>query len=378
MKYFSYLSEEDREGLFFREPQPFTRLSDREMLRHAVGGLLYIPASSPNIAQIICNGKIQSLVSMAVCLEDSVGDENREACLKNVERQFEELARALENGDLTEDTLPLLFIRVKDVQMLARIAEFLIRRSRLLTGVILPKVTRADLPQYLALIEDINRRTLAPLYAMPILESEELMTSTERPALLEELRQITDRYQEQVLGVRIGATDFCGLYGIRRAPDTPIYSVGVTAACIADIVRVFGLHDRYTISGPVWEYFSSPARMRATGKQAEMEGLLRETALDLQNGLLGKTCVHPSQLPAVQASYAASYEEYEDAMGVLFGDRERDGVQSSMMHNKMNELRPHRLWARKIVSRAEIYGVYRENTGRVGMLRALYSKEYLT
>lgn len=369
MNYFNFLSSDRINHLFFRPPVCFDKRTGRDLLRYAVGGLLYIPATDRRIAQIITDGKIPALSSMAVCLEDAVGDGNRQDCVRNVMEQFALLSQACENGSLPPDRLPLLFVRVKDADMLEEMADFFVRRSDVITGVILPKVTGGDLERALSIVKDVNSRSCQPFYAMPILESRETAVSLQRVSLLEELRRIADRFAGLILNIRIGATDLCGLYGIRRRADTPIYSIGVAASCIADIVRVFGLDDRYTISGPVWEYFN------AGGMGRELEGLWTEASLDLQNGLLGKTCVHPSQLPVAQAAYAVPYELYQDAMGVLSGDCAESGVISSESKNKMNELKPHALWARKIQKQADIYGVYREGLDRAAMLRTLYGKE---
>ncbi len=82
---------------------------------------------------------------------------------------------------------------------------------------------------------------------------------------------------------------------------------------------MFGLGDRYTISGPVWEYYSTIARARALQNWSEVEGLMQEVALDQQNGICGKTCVRPTHLLPVQASYAVPYERYHDALGSHLG-----------------------------------------------------------
>lgn len=372
MRYFDYLSDGDRASLFFRQSEPFYKTTERDTLRGAVGGLLYIPGVNQTIAQIIRRRKVRGLTSMAICLEDSVGDQERESAMENTGRQLDELCRALSDGTLPRDELPLLFVRVKDVDMLERMAEVFVRCSGVLTGVILPKVSRAGLERAMPIVADINAGAKDPFYAMPILESEELMLCRDRIGLLQELKAITDRYYGRVLNVRVGATDLCGLYGIRRGVDTSIYSVSMVAACIADVVRVFGLGDRYAISGPVWEYYSTAARARASGDWREIKGLIREVSLDVQNGLCGKTCVHPTQLLPVQAGYVVPYEVYHDALTVLGGDQGRLGVMPSARQNKMNELKPHALWAAKTLCRADLYGVYQENTDARGLLRAVY------
>lgn len=372
MRYFNYLSEGDRSSLFSRQSEPFYKTTDRDALRIAVGGLLYIPGVNQTIAHIIIRGKVQGLSSMAICLEDSVGDQERENAVENTGRQLEQLDRAVGEGVLPRDCMPLLFVRVKDADMLERMADLFVRYSTVLTGVVLPKVCRADLERYLRLVSDINSRAKDPFYAMPILESAELMLCGDRVGLLRELRAVTDRHYEHILNMRVGATDLCGLYGIRRGPDTPIYSVTMVANCIADVVRVFGAEDRYTVSGPVWEYYSTAARARATQNWGEIEGLMHEVYLDQQNGVCGKTCVHPTQLLPVQAGYVVPYEVYHDAVTVLGGDQGRLGVLPSLRQNKMNELKPHALWAAKILRQADVYGVYQEGTDARGLLRAVH------
>ena len=46
-----------------------------------------------------------------------------------------------------------------------------------------------------------------------------------------------------------------------------------------------------------------------------MDGLLREIELDRANGLLGKTCIHPSHVLPVHALSVVSHEEFSDAAG---------------------------------------------------------------
>lgn len=369
MRYFDDLICRGLDRLFFRLPEPFSKTTEPQLLRKAVGGLLYTPASNTCVAENILEGKIRGLTSLAVCLEDAVGEEERQACEENVGRQFEQLMQALDSGALSPDRLPLLFVRVKDNHMLERLSGMFAAYSRVLTGVILPKVTAENLERSLALADAVAAQAEQPFYAMPILESEELMLTGDRCSLLREQMAVMQAHPGRVLNVRVGATDLFGLYGIRRRVDTPIYQIPLLADCISDMVRIFGMEDRYTVSGPVWEYYSAPERSRALGHQAELEGLLREVHLDLQNGILGKTCIHPTQLLPVQACYAVPCEIYEDACAIQGGDR-TGGVSGSASRNKMNEQKPHTLWAEKILQQARLYGVYRADAGPAELLRA--------
>nr|WP_268760503.1 HpcH/HpaI aldolase/citrate lyase family protein [Protofrankia coriariae] len=90
--------------------------------------------------------------------------------------------------------------------------------------------------------------------------------------------------------------------------------------------------------------------------------------LDKANGLLGKTVIHPSHVPAVHALHVATHEEYTDAMAILADDT--GGVRPSHYANKMNELRPHRTWAEGVLRRSRAFGVLREGHTFVDVLAA--------
>lgn len=375
MNYFNFLAASVQERIFCHAPTSFSKCTEPAILRKAVGGLLYIPGTRQDIAKILIEGRVRGLVSMAICLEDAVGDMARQAAVENVLSQLGQIYEALEHGTLSLETLPLLFIRVKDSVMLEQLSTAFVSYSKVISGAILPKTTRSELERALVLGDAIASNSQDPFYIMPILESDELMLENDRISLLQELLGVMDHHSGRVLNVRVGATDLCGLYGIRRGVDTPIYGVPVISGCISDVVRVFGLRDRYTVSGPVWEFFSSSQLTSGGQLAAEVSGLLREVGQDSQNGILGKTCIHPSQVLPVQASYVVPYERYQDATAVAGGDRYTAGVLSSARHNKMNELKPHILWAQKTLQQAAIYGVFQEGIGVLDLLHAAWEAE---
>ena len=53
----------------------------------------------------------------------------------------------------------------------------------------------------------------------------------------------------------------------------------------------------------------------------DLDGLLREIELDRANGLLGKTCIHPSHVLPVHALSVVSHEEFSDAQDILRPER---------------------------------------------------------
>jgi citrate lyase beta subunit len=101
-----------------------------------------------------------------------------------------------------------------------------------------------------------------------------------------------------------------------------------------------------------------------------MDGLLREISLDRANGLLGKSCIHPSHVAPVHALSVVSHEEFSDATDILRQEREGGGVTRSAYTNKMNEAKPHRAWAERTLLRAELFGVAREDVTFVELLTA--------
>ncbi|MFR2562025.1 MAG: HpcH/HpaI aldolase/citrate lyase family protein, partial [Anaeromassilibacillus sp.] len=107
-----------------------------------------------------------------------------EEAVLNVEKQLSDIRRALLGGSLSRDRLPLLFVRVKDVDMLERLAGLFVENSPVLTVVILPKTTRESLQRALSIVETINQEAKEPFYIMPILESVELMLCDDRISLL--------------------------------------------------------------------------------------------------------------------------------------------------------------------------------------------------
>ena len=78
------------------------------------------------------------------------------------------------------------------------------------------------------------------LYAMPVLESPEIVYRETRDIELGSIAEILGEYRSHVLAARIGATDMCGMFGIRRDRDLTIYDVRVAADAIASIINYLG------------------------------------------------------------------------------------------------------------------------------------------
>ncbi|MEW2403753.1 HpcH/HpaI aldolase/citrate lyase family protein [Streptomyces sp. NPDC046862] len=384
MRHFGHIAPEERQRLFHREPGFFTADSPARVLAVALGATLYSPATRPRLADDVVRQAGRGVVSMVLCLEDSIDDAEVTGAEENLVRQFTELAAR------PEAELPLLFVRVRTPEQIPDLVRRLGTAVRLLSGFVLPKFTEERGVLFLEALTAAEASSGQRLFAMPVLESPELMYRETRVESLQGISRTVDKYRHRVLALRLGVTDFCSSYALRRAPDMTAYDVQIVASVIADVVNVLGRADGtgFTVTGPVWEYFRVQERMfkpqlrtspflevratelRETLIEHAMDGLLREIALDQANGLLGKTCIHPSHVLPVHALSVVSHEEYSDAQDILRPERGGGGVLRSAYTNKMNEVKPHRAWAERVLQRAEVFGVANEDIGFVELLAA--------
>jgi citrate lyase beta subunit len=385
MRHFGHVTPEERQRLFHQEPGVFTSDSPARVLAAALGATLYSPATRPTLADDIVKQAARGVVSMVLCLEDSIDDSEVLGAEENLVRQFTDLAARPDTGET-----PLLFVRVRFPEQIPDLVRRLGPAVRLLSGFVMPKFTEERGTPFLEALTAAEAESGRRLFAMPVLESPELLYRESRVETLEGIFRAVDKYRDRVLALRLGVTDFCSSYGLRRAPDMTAYDVQVVASVIADVVNMLGRADGtgFTVTGPVWEYFRVPERMfkpqlrrspflegqadelRERLLEHAMDGLLREIALDQANGLMGKTCIHPSHVPPVHALSVVSHEEFSDAQDILRPERCGGGVLRSAYTNKMNEVKPHRAWAERTLLRAEVFGVAREDVGFVELLTA--------
>ncbi|MBK5991511.1 HpcH/HpaI aldolase/citrate lyase family protein [Streptomyces microflavus] len=390
MRHFGYISPAAREGLFFREPCEFSASSPASLLSVALGATLYSPATRPTLADDVLKQAGRGVVSMVLCLEDSIDDAEVIGAEANLVRQFAELA----DRDATGAGLPLLFVRVREPGQITDLVHRLGASVRTLSGFVLPKFTEERGARFLEALAEAEASCGQRLFAMPVLESPELLHLETRGEVLQGIARSVDKYRDRVLALRLGVTDFCSAYGLRRAPDMTAYDVQIVGSVIADVVNVLGRADGtgFTITGPVWEYFRRQERMfkpqlrrspflegsaeelRTALIEHDLDGLLREIELDRANGLLGKTCIHPSHVAPVHALSVVSHEEFTDAQDILRPERGGGGVLRSAYTNKMNEVKPHRAWAERTLRRAEVFGVASEDVGFVDLLAAGLTK----
>ena len=309
---------------------------------YSVGALLYCPANKKDLADAIIHEKFDQPFSLALCLEDTIGDahvaEAEQILLASVQKIYEQ-------SQEQEFYLPKLFIRVRNVAQILRLSNAFGASGKIITGFIVPKFSTANAADYIQAITEVNNKYR--IYMMPIYESADIIDPRSRIDLLYTLKDMLSRVEELVLNIRVGGNDLCHIFGFRRHADESIHKIRPIADIFSDIVTVYGMD--YVISGPVWEYYSG---------EGWESGLRQELADDRLCGFTGKTVIHPNQISVVNDGYRVSASDLADAKSILNWDTDAHSlVSGSAEKERMNEFKTHSNWAQKVLFLAETFGV---------------------
>ena len=363
---------------FLVEPEHFNKYTERDLLQFCLGATMYMPGFQDFTSKIL-ERTIPGLTSMVLCFEDSCPEERVPEAMENVHKLLATVTDAVDEGTLDADDVPLIFVRVRNVEQFKQFGqEFTKKEVRSLCGINFPKFNAGNGEAYFSYLQELNQRFEEIIYGMPIIEDPEVAYKESRISQLLGIREILDQYRNLVLQVRVGGTDFSSVFGLRRGVDYSLYDIMTVRECLSDIINVFARNNDYVVSGPVWEYFRAPKELMFDELQhygiedylmsrqplvnGEIDGLLREVLLDKANGFIGRTVIHPTHVKFVNALMAVTKEEYDDACQILGTG---GGVVKGSSGNKMNEIRPHTNWAKKIYNRARVFGVIKNESGFV-------------
>lgn len=355
---------------FVEIPVSFNKYSDKDILQYCLGGTLYMPGIK-DIKKKVIDKAFYEATSIVMCLEDAIREDDLSIAEENVFAHLDLFSSKLEDGSLGIDDLPLIFIRVRNLdQFKIFVSKLTSKQAHALSGFVFPKFSSNNALDFLSILEATSVRIGEMLYAMPILEGQEVAFREYRERELLLLRTIIEPYQSKILNIRIGGTDMSSLFGVRRDINSSIYDIMTVRDAFSDILNFFSRNLDYVVSAAVWEYFlaykeddindvikNNFYHSLLGGKSVineAIDGLLREIVLDKANGFVGKTIIHPSHARFVNAMQVVVEEEYHDALQVL---NTSGGVIKSASGNKMNEINPHRNWAIKTIGRAKAYGV---------------------
>ena len=367
---------------FVIEPIDFNKNTDKAILQYCLGGTLYMPGTKYILDKIL-QKELTDITSMVMCFEDAIQEEDLPKAEENVLFHLDHIAAAIEQAAITIDDVPLIFLRVRNVEQFKNFVQRLtVKQTNVLSGFTFPKFDSCSAGDYLKTLEYLRLQHNAVLYGMPILEGRTIAFKETRYEELLILQRILEPYKHLILNIRVGGTDFSSLWGVRRGINHSVYDILTVRDCLSDILNFFNRSDdEYSVSAAVWEYFLAYKKddlnnliqddihksilNRTSIINDAIDGLLREVILDKANGFVGKTIIHPSHARFVNAMQAVTKEEYDDAYQIM---NTKGGVIKSANTNKMNEINPHRSWANKIISRAKAFGVVENEASSLNLI----------
>ena len=354
---------------FVKAPVEFNKYTDRDTLQYCLGATLYMPGTKDIRDKVL--HRQMNVTSLVMCCEDAIKEEDLSVAEQNILDHMDFFADKIAAGELSHDDIPLIFVRVRNAEHFKRFADRITaKQASVLTGFNFPKFNSKNALGMLRTLVDVNTRLGVVLYGMPILEGLEVAFNELRGQELLLLRNILEPYKNLILNIRVGGTDMSSLFGVRRGINSTVYDIMPVRDALSDVLNFFNRYNDYCVSAAVWEYFRAYKDddindvikrnfHNALIKGQEIvnpaiDGLMKEVLIDRANGFVGKTIIHPTHARFVNAMFTVVEEEYNDAMQVL---NTSGGVVKSAHGDKMNEIGPHRRWAEKIVKRAAVYGV---------------------
>ncbi|WP_025996012.1 HpcH/HpaI aldolase/citrate lyase family protein [Pseudomonas syringae] len=291
---------------------------------YALGATLYMPATRDDILDVVFAEKLPELRSLVVCLEDAVALIDIETALLNL-RQV--LTRIQDRGGRPANG-PLLFVRPRDAAMARILNDWPLMAH--VDGFVVPKLSLKTLGSWEQAV------TNPALALMPTLETPEVFNPT---AMVELGQALKANLDERIIALRIGGNDLMGCLGLRRNPAMTLYGtpMGYVIPMLAGVMGSQG----FALTAPVFEQLATP------------DILQQELTLDIANGLVGKTAIHPSQVNIIQNALRVSLEDMNSARMIL------NSVAPAVFkyNDAMCEPATHYKWATHIMERAKWHGV---------------------
>ena len=113
MRYFNDIN--NLQDIFFKLPSSYGLFSSREELSYALGACLYMPGTRENLLKDILFSKSMGAHTITLCIEDSVSSNQVVQAENNIINLFKSIDLLLKNNASFIDSLPLIFIRVRNL-----------------------------------------------------------------------------------------------------------------------------------------------------------------------------------------------------------------------------------------------------------------------
>ncbi len=372
-----HLSDSELNKIFYKKPEAFDNTTKKNQLRYALGATLYLPATK-YIAPYLLEKRYSHLTSFVMCFENLIEERNINIAEKTLLNTLRTLKMAENENRINKDELPLFFIHVRDPLQFERLYEILIKDKDIISyisGFFLPKFNSNNADAYLSTVKKI-RLISEYIYALPIIESKEIISLASRISELITLEKTIFEYRDMILGIRIGGSYINSVLGVNSLEAMSIYDVGITASIIYDIINSFInlSYEDIAIYSSSWDKKITSFQTVSKSSNAfdqnkviynhafthvpSLDGFIREILLDKLNGCVGKTVVYPNQISIVNALYSVERKDYELALSIN-SSNEPSLNYGEQINNK--------IWSNKILSLSKIYGVLNENYSAVDL-----------
>ena len=377
MRHYMHLSDSELNKIFYKKPEAFDNTTKKNQLRYALGATLYLPATK-YIAPYLLEKRYSHLTSFVMCFENLIEERNINIAEKTLLNTLRTLKMAENENRINKDELPLFFIHVRDPLQFERLYEILIKEKDIISyisGFFLPKFNSNNADAYLSTVKKI-RLISEYIYALPIIESKEIISLASRISELIILEKTIFEYRDMILGIRIGGSYINSVLGVNSLEAMSIYDVGITASIIYDIINSFInlSYEDIAIYSSSWDKKITSFQTVSKSSNAfdqnkviynhafthvpSLDGFIREILLDKLNGCVGKTVVYPNQISIVNALYSVERKDYELALSIN-SSNEPSLNYGEQINNK--------IWSNKILSLSKIYGVLNENYSAVDL-----------
>lgn len=377
MRHYMHLSDSELNKIFYKKPEAFDNTTKKNQLRYALGATLYLPATK-YIAPYLLEKRYSHLTSFVMCFENLIEERNINIAEKTLLNTLRTLKMAENENRINKDELPLFFIHVRDPLQFERLYEILIKEKDIISyisGFFLPKFNSNNADAYLSTVKKI-RLISEYIYALPIIESKEIISLASRISELITLEKTIFEYRDMILGIRIGGSYINSVLGVNSLEAMSIYDVGITASIIYDIINSFInlSYEDIAIYSSSWDKKITSFQTVSKSSNAfdqnkviynhafthdpSLDGFIREILLDKLNGCVGKTVVYPNQISIVNALYSVERKDYELALSIN-SSNEPSLNYGEQINNK--------IWSNKILSLSKIYGVLNKNYSAVDL-----------
>lgn len=286
----------------------------------SLGAALYVPSTREGLEDIANGLRWPDLRSMIFCTEDAIRPEDTDLGIRRLKAMLRHLDASAG---------PHRFIRARNPEVLKRLLG--LPHIERIDGFVLPKIDTRSFEAWAEAAAGYRGRLMLTLETPEVFDQ----------ARLVRLRDMMDGcdLRSNILCLRIGGNDLLSLLAARRPRRKTVYS-GPLGWAIAQLAGIFVPHG-YALSAPVFEALDDPATLQ------------EEVALDLEHGLVGKTAIHPRQIPVIHELYRVHDDDLAEAERILAPSA--PAVFQS--RGTMCEPATHRRWAESIRHRAQVFGV---------------------